>query len=238
MFTMLLLAHLLGDYVLQFNALVRWKTRSLWGVAAHGAIVSAATLLAAALVSPAWWPYALLIGLSHTLIDVVRARLIRPAAPNVELLLFLLDQSLHVSIIALLVHWTGAPTLPQPTYSWLNLRAATPIAGLLLLLQPAWVLLRFLVRGVWGAAAAPPLGIGEKYRPMLERVAIALLAFAGVGYLIPLALLPARIERLQGQEHSIMIMIHSGDSWIETMLSILLALSVGLGLRHLGWGAW
>lgn len=233
MFTMLLLAHLLGDYVLQFNALVHWKTRSLWGVVAHGVIVATVTLIAAVLVAPAWWPYALLIGLSHTLIDVVRARLIRPAAPNVELLLFLLDQTLHVSIITLTVHWTAAPALPQLPEGGLNAETATLLIGLLLLLQPAWVLLRFVVRGVWGAAAAPPLGVGEKYRPMLERVAIATLAFAGAAYLIPLAVLPTRLERLQEQEHRLLITLHRGDSWIETALSILLALGIGLGLRYL-----
>ena len=39
----MLLAHLLGDYVLQNDALARWKSRSLWGVAAHGAVVTACT---------------------------------------------------------------------------------------------------------------------------------------------------------------------------------------------------
>lgn len=231
MLAMMLLAHLIGDYVLQFNALVRWKTRSLWGVLAHGAIITVVTVLAALTVQPAWWPYALLIGASHTLIDIVRARLIVPPTPGLDLLYFLLDQTAHLGIIVAVTLWSKALTA---TPDWFNPQAIVLTAGLLFLLQPAWVLLRFLVRGVWGESAAPPLGTGEKYFPMLERVAIALLALTGMGYLIPLALLPGRIERLQGQEHNIMILIRGGDSWIENALSILFALGVGLGLRHLG----
>jgi len=231
MLAMMLLAHLIGDYVLQFNALVRWKTRSLWGVLAHGTIVTMVTVIAAITVQPAWWHYALLIGASHTLIDIVRARLIAPPTPGLDLLYFLLDQIAHLSIIAGVILWSQAPTqLPV----WFGPRAIALVAGLLFLLQPAWVLLRFLVRGVWGESAAPPLGTGEKYFPMLERVAIALLALTGMGYLIPIALLPGRIERLQGHEHNLMILIRGGDSWIESALSILFALGVGLGLRYLG----
>ncbi|OQA13878.1 MAG: hypothetical protein BWY63_03338 [Chloroflexi bacterium ADurb.Bin360] len=231
MLAMMLIAHLIGDYVLQFNALVRWKTHSLWGVLAHGTIVTTVTVIAAITVQPAWWTYALLIGVSHTLIDIVRARLVTPPTPGLDLLYFLLDQIAHLSVIASVILWSQAPA-QLPT--WFEPRAIALVAGLLFLLQPAWVLLRFLVRGVWGESAAPPLGSGEKYFPMLERVAIALLALTGMGYLIPIALLPGRIERLQGHEHNLMILIRGGDSWIENMLSILFALGVGLGLRYLG----
>ncbi len=231
MLPMLLLAHLVGDYTLQFNALVRWKSRSFLGILAHGTIVTAVTLLAAITVLPAWWPYALLIGYSHTLIDIVRARLVGPTTPRLDLLYFLLDQGTHLSIIAGITSWSQAPVRPP---IWFNHHAITLTAGLLLLMQPAWVLLRFLVRGVWGEDAAPPLETGEKYRPMLERIAVALLALIGMAYLIPLVLLPGRIERLQGQGHSVLVLIHRGDSWIETMLSLLLALGVGWGLRYVG----
>ena len=48
----LLLAHLLGDYVFQWDTLARWKTRSLSGVIAHGGIVTLTTLTCAVLVAP------------------------------------------------------------------------------------------------------------------------------------------------------------------------------------------
>jgi len=56
---MMLVAHLFGDYLLQWNELARWKARSLWGVVAHGGIVTLAALACAALVVPSWWPYAI-----------------------------------------------------------------------------------------------------------------------------------------------------------------------------------
>jgi len=39
------LAHLVGDYVLQWDALARWKSRELKGVLAHGMIVLIVTWL-------------------------------------------------------------------------------------------------------------------------------------------------------------------------------------------------
>ena len=94
MFTMLIIAHLLGDYVFQPTILVRWKTRSLWGVAAHGGIVTLTTLICASLVDPGWWHYAALIGVTHTLIDIVRARLIHTKNTTWELVYYLLDQAI------------------------------------------------------------------------------------------------------------------------------------------------
>ena len=61
----MLLAHLMGDYVLQWDALAAWKGRAVKGALFHGSIVLAVTLLFAVLIDPAWWPWALLIGLTH-----------------------------------------------------------------------------------------------------------------------------------------------------------------------------
>ena len=58
MITAVLLAHLVGDYILQWNALAILKSKALKGVIAHGAIVWAVTWLMTALFNPAWWPWA------------------------------------------------------------------------------------------------------------------------------------------------------------------------------------
>ena len=84
MLYVMLLAHLLGDYLFQWGFVARWKARSLVGVLAHGVIVTITTLVCAVLVAPSWWPYALLIGLAHTVIDLVRARFLRVANPGWE----------------------------------------------------------------------------------------------------------------------------------------------------------
>ena len=55
MITAMLLAHLVGDYVLQWDALAAWKSRALAGVAVHAAIVTAVTWLFALPFAPDWW---------------------------------------------------------------------------------------------------------------------------------------------------------------------------------------
>lgn len=233
MIYMLLVAHLLGDYLFQWDALARWKSRSLWGVVAHGGIVTATTLVCAALVDPGWWPYALLIGVAHTAIDVVRARILRTQNPTWAWISLLLDQLAHVGLIVGLALWTRAPH--QPNFSVVvavlsDARLLPFLVGYLLLLQPAWVLLRFTARGLWGDVV-PPLGTGEKYAPMVERVCIATLALFGQFYLIPLVLLPRCMMPVRAQRNGMLVMVHLTAHWGETVLSVALAVMVGLLLR-------
>ena len=228
MLTMLILAHLLGDYLFQFNVLARWKSRSLWGVVAHGGIVTLTTLACASLVDPAWWRYAALIGVTHTAIDVVRARLIRAKDATWDMIYFLLDQAIHLGIIVLTVSLRPATVAGG--------RAVAPkllafAIGYLLLLQPAWVLLRFVVRGVWGPEAAPHLGIGEKYEPMIERVLIASFVLTRQVALVPLVLLPRRLTTVRVQDNGVGVLVQLTGHWAETLLSVLFAAGVGLILR-------
>jgi hypothetical protein len=242
MFTMLILAHLLGDYVFQPTILVRWKTRSLWGVAAHGGIVTLTTLACASLVDPGWWRYAALIGITHTLIDVVRARLIYTKNTTWELVYYLLDQAIHIGIIALIVTLRPASAVTAYAAGAYTVAVAPQILvvapkvlalaiGYLMLLQPAWVLLRFIVRGVWGAEAAPHLGVGEKYEPMIERVFITSLVLTGQIILIPFVLLPRRLMAIRVQNNGMGVLMQLTSHWAETLLGVLFAIGVGLILR-------
>jgi hypothetical protein len=230
----MVLAHLLGDYVLQWDGLVRWKVRSLLGVAAHGGIVTLVTLLCATLVSPALWPYALVIGLLHTVIDLVRARYLGTPDTLWELAWYVLDQLAHLAVILLVVSWSGAPS-PASLTGIARVLADPRIPayanGYLLLLNPAWVLLRFTVRGVWGAEAAPHLGSGEKYGPMLERVLIASLVLLGQFQLAPLVLLPRRLTPIRMQGGMVGVLLRPTGHWAETLLGTALAAAVGAALR-------
>jgi hypothetical protein len=228
MMTMLILAHLLGDYLFQFDFLARWKSRSLWGVVAHGGIVTLTTLACASLVYPAWWRYAALIGVTHTAIDVVRARLIRAKDATWDMVYFLLDQAIHLGIIVLTVTLQPAAVAGGRAVAPKMLAFAI---GYLLLLQPAWVLLRFVVRGVWGPQAAPHLGVGEKYEPMIERVLIASFVLTGQVALIPLVLLPRRLTTVRVQDNGVGVLMQLTGHWAETLLSVVFAAGVGLILR-------
>lgn len=102
------------------------------------------------------------------------------------------------------------------------------VIGYLLLLNPAWVLLRFTVRGVWGLDAAPHLGQGEKYGPMVERVLIASCVVIGQFALVPLprCLVPIRV-----QSGEVGALVRPTGNWAEAILGALLGVAVGLALR-------
>ena len=106
MFWAMVLGHLLGDYVLQTDGLAQWKSRSIWGTAVHGGVVTVCAWLCSLPYDASWWPYALLIGGLHTAIDIGRAKAGRTCA-RVTLTLFVLDQVLHVLVMVWAVWWSG-----------------------------------------------------------------------------------------------------------------------------------
>lgn len=239
MLYLMLLAHLLGDYLFQWNSIARWKARSLAGVLVHGGIVTLTTLVCAVVVTSSWWPYALLIGLTHTLIDLVRTQLLRPKHPAWELTGYLGDQLAHLAVIALVVTWSGLGLWADRTGALRPLadrRVLIYALGYVLLLNPSWVLLRFAVRGVWGPDASPILEEGQKYGPMVERVVIATCVLTGRFYLAPLVLLPRRLTSIRMQGRGVGLSVRSTGHWAETVLSVVLAVVVGLALRMLNGG--
>jgi hypothetical protein len=239
MLQLMLLAHLIGDYILQWEFIVRWKSRSLMGVLAHGTIVTLTNLACTTLVDLSWWPQALVIGATHTAIDVVRARLIRTPQPARELAWFLVDQLSHLAIIVLVVTASGnlmPAAMTDATEHLVNPQNLTLAIGYLLLASPAWVLLRFTVRGLWGSHAAPHLGQGEKYGPMVERLLIATFILIGQYHLAPLVLLPRRLTPLHLQGQGVGMLLRPSGHWAETALSTLLAVGVGLALRRMSLG--
>lgn len=238
MLTVMILAHLLGDYLFQWNGLALWKARSLWGVLVHGGIVTATTLVCTTLTAPDWWPYALLIGLIHTIIDIIRARFLRTSDTAWELTWYLLDQLAHLVVIVLVV-LLGSKNAPWsmttgPARALADPRILIYLLGYLALLNPSWVLIRLFVRGVWGPQAAPHLGQGEKHGPMVERVLIASCILLGQFFLIPLVLLPRRVVSIQVNGNGAGVMVQLTSHWAETALSVLLAVGIGLALRLVG----
>src|SRR5512136_2867311 len=139
----MLLAHMLGDYVLQWDALARWKGAAVKGAVFHGAIVLAVTLLFAVLIDPGWWPWALLIGLTHIAIDVSWVDLNRRFASRGRygLIRLLIDQALHLGVIVGVVIASGyaAPAnLPAAIAAEVQLHRAWAIAlGYVLISMPA-----------------------------------------------------------------------------------------------------
>ncbi len=226
----MIIAHLLGDYILQTDGIARWKQRSLWGVLAHGALVTVALELCSLPFDLHWWPYALALGAAHTLIDLVRARL-GSISPVVDLALFLADQVAHALTMVAALAWSGW-LLPREASTslgrWLQEGPRLVLAaGYLLLTMPAWVLLHFITRGMGASRTCLPGRPGEKYAGMLERGLIATLVMAGQFVLIPLVVAP----RLLLDGHGERVAAEPLGYLNELLSSVGLAVAVGLVLR-------
>jgi hypothetical protein len=229
----MLLSHLIGDYVLQTDSLARWKSRSVWGVIVHGGLVTLSTWLCSLPFASGWWPYALAIGALHALIDLLRVKVGR-VGPAAELLLFLGDQVAHGVVIVLVLRWSGW-LAPRPAHTALGIwlqegRRMAFIMGYVLLSNPAWVLVHFLVEGMGAVSKSLPGRPGEKYLGMVERGLIATLVLAGQFLLVPLVVAP-RLALDGASSH----VSEERIGYLEEMLiSAGLALAVGLALRGRG----
>jgi hypothetical protein len=230
MIGVMFLAHLLGDYVFQTDTLARWKARSAWGVLAHGAIVTLCTWLCSLPFDPGWWPWALLIGVTHAGIDWARvsARVVGPAA---ELALFAADQACHAGVIGLALYlsgWLGERPAETALGLWLQGGDRLALAsGYVLLSMPAWVMVHFLVHGAGAVSKSLPGKPGEKYLGMIERGLIATLVLLGQFLLVPLVVVPRLMldaRGLRAEEERIGYLS-------ELLLSVSLAVGVGVALR-------
>jgi hypothetical protein len=228
------ISHILGDYVLQWDALARWKSESPKGVLVHGLIVFGVTGLLSLPFDPNWWPYVLGIGLSHLAIDMGKTVLIGPVRPLVGLGLFLLDQAAHLLIItAALVH-SGYLVLESVVV------AASPAVqdarpwvfalGYLLITMPAWVTTRLVVRGLVVGSGTDNVQWGNKYVGILERSLITTFVVLGQFALVPLVTAPRLI--FEGPQ----VRQNGGCSGYvaELLISVGLAIVVGLVLRQVG----
>jgi hypothetical protein len=194
----MLLAHLTGDYVLQWDALARWKGVSIKGAAVHGSIVLAVTLLFAMLIDPGWWPWAMLIGLAHIVIDASWVFFNRRFAAHsgmYGLVRLLTDQTLHFAVIVFALFASGyaAPaTLFNTALSEVQTHRAWAIAlGYVLVSMPAWIFIEFLFYGLINGSAPDFSRVG-KYKVVgsLERGLIATFVATGQFALVPVVALP------------------------------------------------
>lgn len=232
MIAAMVLAHLLGDYVFQTDGLARWKQRSLWGVVVHGGVVTLTLWLCSLPFAPGWWPYALGLGVTHTLIDIVRARL-GSISPGIDLTLFLIDQVAHgltVFLALALTGWLEPRPAETPVGLWLQTGGRLwLLAGYVLLTMPVWVLTHFVMRGMGASRTSLPGRPGEKYLGMMERGLIATLVLAGQLVLVPLVVAPRLVLDRRGER----VAAEPLGYLNELLLSVGLAVAVGLFLRGL-----
>jgi len=108
LFLGLYLGHVLGDFALQPGRLVVAKRRGAAGLALHAIIVTGITALVVAARLPEWWPAVVAAGLAHSVIELLTVRA-RNDTPTSGLTVFLLDQALHVTSLAVIAFLLAGP---------------------------------------------------------------------------------------------------------------------------------
>ncbi len=221
------LAHLVGDYVLQWDALAQWKSRELRGVIVHSLVLFLVTALFAMPFDPTWWGGILFISLAHFLIDAAQY-VIKPTIP--PLLRFIMDQLFHVATI-LIALVAGGYLVPGQLWAGIIADAlASPVMTVLLgyafITMPTWVLLKFVVYGLI-KRSPPDFPAGpNKFVGITERLLITTLVLFGQVLLVPLVALPRLIKEWPR-------VVQGGGDVVylaELVSSVVLAVAVGLGL--------
>jgi hypothetical protein len=226
----MLLAHLIGDYVLQWDRLASWKSRELKGVLVHGAVVFAVTWLFALPFDPTWWQGVVFISLTHILVDGLQLRVKLPVAPLIR---FILDQMVHITVIFVALVSGGYVELSSMAADLLQSMRDDHLLAYLLgyafITMPAWVVVKFAAYGlVKGSAPNFPEG-ANKYIGILERILITTFVVLGQFLLVPMVAVPRLVLEWPKVAASDRAPIYV----VELLASITLAIAIGLGLRRL-----
>lgn len=236
--TILLIAHLIGDFVLQGERLAAKKRRSAAALFLHAGLYALAIAVPGfLLVLPAaFWPAFLAVALSHLLIDWIKGLLAARLPARMGLPLYLADQALHLAVIILAVPLFSLEIAPAALYtrllSWPPAGAlARMILTALLLSVPCAV----FVKELFVFLQMPPAP-EEKQNPrvgamigILERWIVAVLLLmnqpAAIG-LVVAAKSIARFKQLEDQ--------HFAEKYlVGTLCSVLLALLLTILVRDL-----
>ena len=224
------LSHLVADYVLQWDGLAHWKSRAYAGVIAHGLIVLIVTWLFSLPFDAGWWPWVIFIGSTHTAVDAIRLRL---GGHFSALMLYLLDQAVHLSIIAFALMASGylaAPLLRVDLALLLRDDRVWMFAiGFVFVTFPAWVLVEFLTYGLLKGSAPDFAQVPDKYVSSLERALMTAFVVLGQFAVVPLIALPRLTlewRQVAGSHRATLYLT-------ELLTSIALAIAVGLGLRQM-----
>jgi hypothetical protein len=234
----MLLAHLVGDYILQWDALANRKSREIKGVLLHGGIVTAVTILFALPFDAAWWPWALGIGLTHTAVDagwlgVNRCWHAARRSGRYPIVRLMLDQTLHLSVIVVVLiasgvignNLIGDLVSTAITHRWLSVAL-----GYAFITLPAWILIEFTFYAlINGSAPDFAQAAKNKYSGSLERGLMMTFVLLGQFALVPLVALPRLVfdsPLVIGQPRATLYLA-------EWLGSLTVAVAIGLMLKHL-----
>jgi len=224
------LAHLVGDYILQWDSLAAWKSRSLAGVLAHGSVVFLVTWLFSLPFNPGWWPGVVFIGSTHIFIDAVQLY-VKPPIP--ALFRFLLDQAAHLAIILLALAAGGYLEISRLAADFAGMahseRLMIILLGYAFITMPAWVIVKFAAYGLVDGRPPEFPGRTNKYLEILERILMTTFVAFGQFLLVPLVIMP----RLVSEWPDVAKREQTTHYLVELLASMTLAVIVGLLLRQI-----
>ncbi|MEM8860531.1 MAG: DUF3307 domain-containing protein [Chloroflexota bacterium] len=226
------LAHLVGDYVLQWDNLAKWKGENVTGVMVHGLVITIVTFLFILPFNPIWWQGALFISVCHILIDLAQLPLKQKTNTGViPLARFTADQLLHTAVILFALYMGGFFKIgsfwAQVSSEMQSSPAMVYLLGYTLLAMPAWVILEFTGYGLIQGTPPDFSRATNKYLSSLERWLITTSVVTGQFLLIPVIAAPRfMIERqaiIENRETTIYL--------AKLLASIGIAIAIGLALK-------
>jgi len=226
----MLLAHLIGDYVLQGDKIAYWKSKSIKGVAVHVAIVFAVTwLLSIPFTNQLLWKGVVIIGVTHLVIDAIPVLVRLPISAFAR---YFIDQALHMGVILGVLVMGGYldPGSVNVANMVHNNHMLMYLLGYAFITMPAWVLIKFLTYGLV-ARSAPDFPAGtNKYIAIIERMLMTTFVSIGQFGLVPLLAVPRLVVDWQNVTDS---STNKTLYMVELMTSVAMAVSIGLLLREL-----
>ena len=230
----MLLAHLVGDYVVQGDLIANWKARAVAGVLVHGLIVTIVTVLFA-------YPYdanlenlyaALAIGGIHTFIDLtnfIGTKRIQKKDGLSSFVLFLCDQLAHLlSIIGVSAALGVLPAPVEILHILQDNRLLTLAFAYVFISMPAWVLITFTIGSIKRTGPDFVSATQRKYMTIFERGLIMTLLLFGQIFLMPLIAIPRLL-----QDHSTVEGTSRSAYVSEWVLSVILTLAVAFTVQLL-----
>lgn len=221
------LAHLVGDYILQWNSLAAWKSREMKGVIAHCLVVFAITWLFILPFNPNWWPWVIFIGVAHFFIDAFQLRF---KLPIPELARFSLDQLAHFIVITIALAGGGYLDLAALLHSSQTVLQSDLLLiyllGYAFVTMPAWVLVKFTAYGLV-QGSAPQFGDSSKYLGIMERLLMTTFVAIGQYLLVPVVILPRLLMEWPQVANDERAPVYLA----ELLTSVILAVVVGILLR-------
>lgn len=227
----LLIAHIIGDFVLQPKTWVKEKKRKKHKskYLYYHILVHAIALLLLLELEFGFWPYILMIILSHFVIDL--AKILFQNTKNLRYLFFI-DQGLHLSVIGLVVYLNFPFSIGFDKLFSENVLLT--LLAILMLTSVSSIVMKTLM-GKWQIDEDQPksaLKHAGAFIGILERLFIFLFIvlgqWSGIGFLITAKSVFRFGDLSRAKDRKLTEYILIG-----TLLSFLFAIGIGLGYKYL-----